>query len=125
MGAGAEVLHGTYSSESQSDSPSSSSSCDPSVTLTSSSDSLKVCSVTDVPLKERSVTEVTLTVMSPPPVELTEKRETSLKFDKSQNYMLQDVCSSNSVNESCQSRVETSSDVINRCKIRLRTILTL
>ena len=84
VGVGGEILHGTYSSESQSDSPSSSSSCDPSVSLTSSSDSLKVRSVTDVPLNERSVTEVTLTVMSPPLVELTENRETGLKIHNSQ-----------------------------------------
>ena len=85
-GLGAEVLHCTYSSESQSDFPSSSSSsssCDFSVTLNSSSDSLKVRSVTEVPLNERSVTEVTLTVMSPPLVELTQIRETRLKIPKS------------------------------------------
>lgn len=86
-GVGAEVLHCTYSSESQSDFPSSSSSsssCDFSVRLNSSSDSLKLRSVTEVPLNERSVTEVTLTVMSPPLVELTEIRETRLKIPKSQ-----------------------------------------
>ena len=85
-GLGAEFLHCTYSSESQSDFPSSSSSsssCDFSVTLNSSSDSLKVRSVTEVPLNERSVTEVTLTVMSPPLVELTQIRETRLKIPKS------------------------------------------
>lgn len=77
-----QVLRDTHSSESQFDpssSSSSSSSCDPSVTLNSSSDSLRVRSVTEVPLNERSVTEVTLTVMSPPLVDLTQRRKTGLR----------------------------------------------